>query len=544
MLVFKAKFTFIHIFQFASKKNIFHVLIEYNLKKREKSEILLVKLFNDTSRISNIRNKNISQPRIKIICPNDVFEKKNQINFMGNPKIMLFEDMIKLIKNGDLDAIIKLPDPHVINTELKSLLHISAEEKQFEISKNLLAKGLDLNQKSKMGKTPFAIACQQQDEPTFNLFLGFKPNINVQDNLGDTPLHLAIPNQNILGSLLKKGANPYIKNNFGLPVLHEAAENLDALEYLLKYGVNPNSINDEEQTLLHIASADGNTRLIDKLISFRPELNFRDKAGKTPLFYANNKDTLSYLLEKDAKTDIQDNKGRTALHEFVIKNELPCVSELLSFFANPNITDKYNKTPILYASNNKIRQILLESGADPNIKTSNDSTLLHLAVQKNNLEVIKTLLRHKANPNILDKNQKSPLAYATSNEVRRRLLENGADPDENLYLHWALKTDNKEFFDDLLTVKINVNIEDANGRTPIFYCKDEESIIKLIKKNADILHEDKSGNTPLHYYSLIGNTKIVGLLADLGDDLAKTNKNGETPSDLFAKYKQYDCWIK
>lgn len=504
-----------------------------------------VNLLNYNVKGENLQNNQTkSTYKLKNIYQQDVFERINKTNFTGNPKIFLFDDVAKYIKNGDVDFIKRLSDPHIINKDLKSLLHISAEEKQIEISRNLLDSGLNINQKDKLGRTPFAIACSKKDKNLINLFLDYRPNVNTQDELGNTPLHNAISAPQILEILLDKGANPYIKNSIGLPVLHEAAVNLDILEFLLKKGVSPDSINNEEQTLLHKASMEENKNLADILFKHGAERNFRDKNGKTPLFYVKNKNILTFLLGKGINPNIVDNQGRTIVHEFVMKNDPNCLYEALEFFADSDLLDKYNKTPLLYATNDIIRKILLEHGANPDIKTSMGNTLLHIAVQKGNEEVIKTLLNHNANVNIHDSQNKSPLYYAPNNKIRKILLEKGANPNEDLYLHWALKTNNKEFFNDLLLAKANTNIEDINGKTPIFYCKDKEDIIMLYKYNADLIHEDKNGNTPFHHFCLFGNTKLAAILAEIGAATERKNKYGDAPSDLYAKYKQYDCWIK
>lgn len=274
----------------------------------------------------------------------------------------MFEDVAKFIKQGNLKALKKLPDSGMINADLKSFLHISAEEEQIEISKILLNYGLDINQKDKTGKTPFSIVCSKQNEELFDLFFDHKPELNTQDNHGNTPLHNAIFNKNILGKLLNRNPNPYLKNSFGLPVLHSASDNLDTLEFLLKKDVHPNSMNNYEQTLLHTASIDENMQLSDKLLEYGAEINFRDKYGKTPLFYSKNDNMLKYWLEKGANPNITDKEGKTALFELITKGDVKSVLTLLKHKAYVNIVDKNNKSSLLYTNNNVIRKLFAVRG--------------------------------------------------------------------------------------------------------------------------------------------------------------------------------------
>lgn len=505
---------------------------------------MLVNLFSYSLNNSTFKSHKTDYG-IKNKFQQDVFVRNNQINFKGIPKILLFEDIAKTIRQGEVETTRNLTDPHAISAKLQSYLHVTAEEKQLEIAQHLLSKGLDVNQKDAMGMTPFAIACKKQDEPMFDLFLSHNPDVNTQDVLGDTPLHHAIPNQRLLGILIDKRANPYTKNNFGLPVLHSAVGDLGTVEYLLKRGVNPNSITTEQQTLMHTAAIDGNLDLVGKLLEYDAEIDFRDNEGKTPLFFAKDSEMHRWFLERGAKVDIPDNNGKTVLHERTIKSDLSSMQELLSHGANPNAMDESKRTPILYAGNNIIRRVLLDFGADPNAKTRNGSTLLHNAVQKRNEEVIRTLLEYKADPNVLDSTGKAPLAYATDNKTRRLLLENGADSNSQLYLHLALRTDNEEFFNTLLsTPNIDVNVEDRLSRTPLFYCKKPEDVFKLAERGAIINYPDDHGNTPLHYYYATGDIGIIAALRSLGATEETTNLKGELPHDFMRKFQKYGCWIK
>lgn len=515
----------------------------YTGKNKKKELRMLVNLFSYNLDNSNFK-LNKTNYEIKNKFQQDVFVRNNQLNFKGNHGIVFFDDVAKMIRQGDLEAVKKIVDPHAINSKLQSYLHIAAEEKQPEIAEHLLSLGLDLNQGDAAKMTPFAIACRAQDESMFDLFMNHSPDVNTSNSLGDTPLHHVIPNQRLLGALLDKRANPHARNESGLPVLHSAAVDLTAVEYLLKRGVNPDSINDAEQTLMHTAAIDGNQGLVSMLLKHGAEINFRDKELKTPVFYSRDRKTLDFLLEKGADPNMQDLEQRTALHHFVINRNYDLAAGILDFSANPNVVDKQKMTPILYPTILAIRKLLLKYGADPSVKMPNGNTLLHVSVQKAKEDAIATLLSHKADVNAVDKNGKAPLYYAKTNKIRKMLLKHGANPNAELYLHSALKTKDKEFANALLEAKADVNIEDANGRTPIFYCNDMEDLINLYKNGADISHKDANGNTPVHKFALEGNLKMVSFLEELGAEIKAVNDNGEAAADLYSMYQKYDSWIK
>jgi len=426
-------------------------------------------------------------------------------------QIYLFSDAAKFIENDDLESLKKMPDLTIINKDLNSLLHIAAKNKNKKVAEFLLDNNLDVNMKNKKGQSSFNIACWKSDESLVDLFLKQNPDVNTQDVLGNTPLHNAIQNTNILGKLLENKANPYILNEDGNPVLHEAKVYKNSLEHLLEKKVNPNSINKNSQSLMHIAAEESNIDLAETLLKHKAEINFVDKYRRTPLFYTQNPEMLAFLL----------NNG-----------------------ANPNIEDKNKKTPLLLAQNNAVRIILLSYGADPDVLTSQGGTLLHMAVQKNNIDVAKTLLSFNASVNKLNKDEKAPLYYAQTNEMRRLLLENGANPNTELYLHYALRTDNEDFFEDLLESYADTNLKDELGRSPIYYCKNVEQIEKLLKKKANIDEKDNQENTPLLYYSAKGEQEIVNYLIENDADIFEINKFDKNYKDLLEDYKKYNSWIK
>lgn len=114
-----------------------------------------------------------------------------------------------------------------------------------------------------------------------------------------------------------------------------------------------------------------------------------------------------------------------------MQNKVDKVKELLSQGANPNTKDYTGWTPLVkrnypYDSEQifnefffqseavsyefeEIVNMLLQAGADPNIKGIECKTALHEAVQVNNVSLVELLLKFKANPEIKDQSGKKPL---------------------------------------------------------------------------------------------------------------------------------------
>lgn len=76
-------------------------------------------------------------------------------NIVFGAKYLSFSDVDEKIKNGDFSEIENLPDLHIVNNKLDTLLHSSARSNQIEISKYLLKKGLNQTRKILMAKLRF-----------------------------------------------------------------------------------------------------------------------------------------------------------------------------------------------------------------------------------------------------------------------------------------------------------------------------------------------------------------------------------------------------
>ncbi|EAY19427.1 ankyrin repeat protein, putative [Trichomonas vaginalis G3] len=75
-------------------------------------------------------------------------------------------------------------------------------------------------------------------------------------------------------------------------------------------------------------------------------------------------------------------------------------------------------------------EILLNCGANPNLKDGNQETPLHFAAKSNSLDIVSTLISHGADINAINVNGWTPLHHAyyiKSDEMIQKLIDNGAD---------------------------------------------------------------------------------------------------------------------
>jgi calcium-independent phospholipase A2 len=69
------------------------------------------------------------------------------------------------------------------------------------------------------------------------------------------------------------------------------------------------------------------------------------KNGGTPLHWASSREVLESLIQRGCYINSLDFNGRTALHVAVSKNRLECVVSLLAHEAEIDLRDKDGNTP-------------------------------------------------------------------------------------------------------------------------------------------------------------------------------------------------------
>ncbi len=141
---------------------------------------------------------------------------------------------------------------------------------------------------------------------------------------------------------------------------------------------------------------------------------------------------------------------------------------------------------------------------------------IHRSACNGNLKRVDSLLQ-TADINVLDKNGRTPLLYATGcrrDSVFNYLISKGAD----------------------------VNVGDKNGLHPILFAVQfgkDNFVDALLDKKANLNVIGQDGNSPLHKAVLQGNFGITQKLIMANADLNGKNKRGNTVLEI-AKREQYD----
>lgn len=324
-----------------------------------------------------------------------------------------------------------------------------------------------------------------------------KNAVNIAQADGMTPLLWAAHHDNpeVVALLLAKGANANATNRYGVTPLSRAALNGDAqvAAMLIKAGADPNATLADGETALMLAARAGSVAAVDALLDHGAQVDARETwLGETALMWAageNHAEVIRALVKhgadinaKSAALDWKDIK-----HGF-LNSRLPAGG----------------LTPLLHAAREnafEAAQVLLDLGADVNLKDPQGISPLRTAIVNAHLDLADLLLQHGADPN----EGALPQAVKVRTEKIMRPAKNRPDRMdvtgliESLFAHGAM-------VDSIPTVPMPTNDAfagrgpDIPNKTALFLAAaaaDVELMRDLVKRGADINRESGQGTTVL-----------------------------------------------
>ncbi|XP_052469119.1 nuclear factor NF-kappa-B p100 subunit [Carassius gibelio] len=218
----------------------------------------------------------------------------------------------------------------------------------------------------------------------------------VQDENGDTPLHLAVIHQQpiVVQQLIQALSNtPQQKFINKLNKLNQAPLHLAVItkqpklvEMLMKTGADPSLLDREGRTALHLAAHTGDETILRLILGLLGErsahlINSADFSGQYPVHLAVKKDgerCLGLLVEAGAKINMPEQKsGCTALHLAVRDNLLKLACYLITELkADVNACTYGGNSPLHFAASQgspHLCSMLIATGADKRME--NDEPL-------------------------------------------------------------------------------------------------------------------------------------------------------------------------
>jgi ankyrin repeat protein len=210
--------------------------------------------------------------------------------------------------------------------------------------------------------------------------------------------------------------------------------NVELAKKLIALGADVNARNDHNITPLHLAILHKNTELVNACIGKFVDFSVLDHIGNTLLHYAvdaGNMELVSDLLQRGVNVDQKNSDGKrfyelkpndfAYLHMAVIKGHVKLTELLLQH--NPAlINEKHSKTgcTVLHiavqSGNHELVRLLLKNGADISARDKQGSTPLHYAAHKNDRELVRILLQHGAKVDVKNNSGATPVYLCIKNK--------------------------------------------------------------------------------------------------------------------------------
>ena len=303
-------------------------------------------------------------------------------------------------------------------------LHIAAANHLPRVAARLVRAGADISRTDLQGRTPVWMAARLGAVHLLEALLESNSSrnsdeaVNRPDKTGVTPLMVACAYAH---------ADPV------------------CVQLLLRHGAKVTAQDKEGKSPAHYAAAAGDDKALAALLTVMPgAATCRDNRQNTPLHYAAERGELAVcalLLNHDASKviNLTNSKSRTALWLAAERGDVKTVTSLLRHQAEPELSDKYGWNALraaVYSCSYDTVEVILRSGCSVKSVCQAGISALHSAAFYDSKGTIaKLLIEHGADVQLKDKKNKMPVQVAAeaSNEVvLKHLLSLGSIPHQVL----------------------------------------------------------------------------------------------------------------
>ncbi|MBN2694648.1 ankyrin repeat domain-containing protein [bacterium] len=301
------------------------------------------------------------------------------------------------------------------------------------IAKTLIDSGADVNYQNPSGISPLIYAASKGSREIIKLLFQYGASATIKDENGYNALMWAIEQKQefVIPTLIQYTTDLQTTNKKGQTVydlarktndskiiqffdskqnnqttqktepqkstqdkLFDACSSGDIVEFNRVLSIsNINVKNQLGETPLIVAVKNSKTDIAKAILSKYPQVNIQDNSGMTALMHAIDVKNIIMVTELVKKSDlkIKDNSGYSAIFHAVASGDETIVNYLLTSKAPINDIDNSGNTPIAIATWQQrvnIVRVLIRFNADLKIRNSSGSSVLDLAKQKGNSELI------------------------------------------------------------------------------------------------------------------------------------------------------------
>lgn len=458
-------------------------------------------------------------------------------------------------------------------------LHCAACSGHDDIAGMLISSSADILSTGHQGETPLHVAASAAHAAVVKLLVEKGADVNTKTSTGETPLHwaaraaAAVEAKAAIDSF-KCYCQKHKDDQYER--LHPDYSKSDCVDLLLSLGADAAAENTDGATPLVLAVAAGHGDVVDTLFkATKPatsrsaayaellhDITHQEKASSAAIAelseafsetaesqaawcevlggacLAGKLDMAALAIYKGATLPTQTKDGKNPLHHIIVRELCDVVELVLSARCGANLDtrDSEGRNALHLAARHReesilgestltvnhqsmrratIVQALLRSGAEPNARTPEGDTALHLAAEAGDSYVTETLLMHGASVDVRNKKGRTPLHAAVSlwafPDIVSQLLGRGAHP----------------------------SARDVDGYTPLHFIRESrniEALNLLLEADAEILAAARNGDQPLHRAVRRGNWAVARRLVEVGADIAARGAKGRTCLHVAARY--------
>jgi ankyrin repeat protein len=405
--------------------------------------------------------------------------RKANVDAVDDGGVTALELAVSALDTGTVELLLRAgADPDRANALGVTPLFVAIENGSGALAKLLLDSGASPNAVRANGETPLMLAVRNGSPEIVGLLLARKAKVDrAETEFGQTALMMSVGQPEIMRLLLASGADVKAKTRSwdvrnviytpatgtlgltGIPWNNDGSFSgkmggTTALLFAAQRG-------DPEGAKLLVdagadvnePAADGTTPLLaslyrwqvpaDRPVDVQGVLVARPLGG---LSFASHYALANYLLDKGAKVNVADRAGYTPLHGALVNLVDPAVIALQSNENGARRRSEYVPPADVLAAGVATIKRLLAAGADTNKPTlyptpgpvgnvrvnpaPPGSTPLHIAAQVNSPEILRLLIAHRGNPNLVRKDGQTPFSVAAqvSNlDALKAMVAGGAD---------------------------------------------------------------------------------------------------------------------
>ena len=432
-------------------------------------------------------------------------------------------------------------DPNVADGKKSSPLHAASIAGNLAMVKALVSFGAHISRSDDNQVSPLHHAARYGHVDIVRLFLEAGADLEAINASGQTPLHVAVSQRysEVVAALLAKNANPDTRGRQGWTALHYAVSGKKIetriMIQILRGSADVHASNDGGSTALFLAAESGSEAAVKILLDAGSKANAKNAANSTPIHRAAQEGYLAVvklLMEAGANPLAKKRHGITPLQLALENSHFDVAAQLLEPVDSelPSIDD-YEET--LYS----LARVGYEEGIKKALSYSlrnlergdpkyNQSPLSH-AAENGHERVVQILLDKGAEPNLADKSGRTALLWAVLNEhrvVAEQLLARGADVQKRDNARWtallfAVRNRSTSMANLLLEMGADVSATIRGGYTTLhlaIFFGAPALIRLLVQKGASMSIRSSNENTPLEYAVRCKDVSIVELLLDLG----------------------------